>query len=514
MSAENTVSQGSFLKKPLVALLVLALGVLGSVARFYELDLRPLHHDEGVNHLFIQETDRDGFYHYSHENYHGPTFFYVTWATWKIFGDTELGMRGGVGLVGVLTFLFLPWFWIKDRLWTGVFAGLLIAFSPAHLYYNRYSIHETLFVGFTVLLAFTAYRWLLTPKISQGVVGGIALGLLAATKETYIIALAAIFFGLLCVAPRKFFVKEEYRDRASSVCLGLFIGVVILFFIVSAAFTWTQGIGEVAMSIPQWIGRNSSDNGHFKPASYYLMLIWKNEWEILFLGLSSIFILPFCWMKKEFSRGRFLWGWGLASLAIYSALNYKMPWIFLNISMPLILAGVETISFVPQRIITYVLFVIALGLGGYKAYQTNFINPYGDPENPFAYVHTLQGEKTLIQDIKDYIDKREKRPIKILVGVDGYWPLPFYFKQLENQGYKFTLAYELFNDVIKADRQPFKEFDVVMAEESYDGSAGPFNLEKVRGYEDVPTTKEKQWSETYYRLADHEDSKVYYRLMK
>lgn len=493
----------------------IALLLVATFIRFYAIDLRPLHHDEGVNHLFIQGIERDGYYQYSHENYHGPTYFYLTWAIWKFFGDTEMGMRGGVAAVGVLTFLFLPlWWWITNgnsSRWGGILAAIFIGLSPAHVYYSRYSIHETLFIGLSLFVAIISYEWLKSPKIAHGIWGGIALGLLAATKETYIITLASIGVGMLCAHPKKLF-TTMYRERASALSLGFFIYVVVLFFVVSAAFTWNQGIAEVAMSIPQWIGRNSSDNGHFKPWYYYLSIIWSTEWELLVAGGVALILLPWFWFKEQFSRGRFLWGWGLASLAIYSALNYKMPWIFLNISAPLILVSVETLNQLKKNFVFFLIVAIAIAAGGYKTYQSNFLIPCGDPVNPFAYVHTLQGEKVFIQDLKEYMEKhRANAPIRILVGVDGYWPLPFYFKQLENQGFNFTIGYEGFAQAINADRHLFKEYDVIMAEASYDGSAGPFNLDKVKGYEDLPHNDLKQWVEVYYRLADHEDSKVYYR---
>jgi uncharacterized protein (TIGR03663 family) len=498
----------------LAVVVIILLSLIAVVIRFYALELRPLHHDEGVNHLFIQGIERDGYYQYSHENYHGPTFFYLTWATWKIFGDTEMGMRGGVAAIGVLTFLLVPLWWMRNNnssRWGGILAGIFIGLSPAHVYYSRYSIHETLFIGLSIFVAIVSYEWLKSPKISHGIWGGVALGLLAATKETYIITLASIGVGMLCARPKKLF-STMYRERVSALSLGFFVYVVVLFFVVSAAFTWNQGIAEVAMSIPQWIGRNSSDNGHFKPPQYYLEIIWTTEWQLLVLGLVTLMLLPWYWFKDTFSRGRFLWGWGLASLTIYSALNYKMPWIFLNISAPLILASVETFQQLKKNIAFFLVLTIALVAGGYKVYQSNFVIPCGDPVNPFAYVHTLQGEKIFINDLKEYMEThRANSPIRILVGVDGYWPLPFYFKQLENQGFNFTLGYEGFAQSINAGRQPFKEYDVIMAEQSYDGSAGPFNLDKVKGYEDIPHTDTKQWVEVYYRLADHEDTKVFFR---
>src|SRR6266849_4288717 len=53
-------------------------GVLASAAilRLVFLTLKPLHHDEGVNGLFLTTLFRAGYYHYDLSNFHGPTLYY------------------------------------------------------------------------------------------------------------------------------------------------------------------------------------------------------------------------------------------------------------------------------------------------------------------------------------------------------------------------------------------------------------------------------------------------------
>lgn len=52
--------------------------VAGAFLRLYDLDLVPLHHDEGVNGHFLVNLVRHGFYEYNPENYHGPTLYYFS----------------------------------------------------------------------------------------------------------------------------------------------------------------------------------------------------------------------------------------------------------------------------------------------------------------------------------------------------------------------------------------------------------------------------------------------------
>ena len=59
---------------------------LAVAMRFYELGMKPLHHDEGVNGFFLTNLFRDGAYKYDPANYHGPTLYYISLAFAKVFG--------------------------------------------------------------------------------------------------------------------------------------------------------------------------------------------------------------------------------------------------------------------------------------------------------------------------------------------------------------------------------------------------------------------------------------------
>ncbi len=54
--------------------------------RFWQLELKPLHHDEGVNGFFLITFFRDSVYKYDPANYHGPDLYYFALAFAKMFG--------------------------------------------------------------------------------------------------------------------------------------------------------------------------------------------------------------------------------------------------------------------------------------------------------------------------------------------------------------------------------------------------------------------------------------------
>src|SRR4029077_6361346 len=48
-----------------------------ALLRLILLTQKPLHHDEGVNGLFLVNLFRTGYYHYDPSNYHGPSLYYL-----------------------------------------------------------------------------------------------------------------------------------------------------------------------------------------------------------------------------------------------------------------------------------------------------------------------------------------------------------------------------------------------------------------------------------------------------
>ncbi len=122
---------------------------IASFLRFFRLELKPLHHDEGVNGYFLTTLFRSGEYKYDPANYHGPDLYYIALAFTKAFGLNTLSIRGSVAVFGILT-VVLAFFLKKYIGKTGsLFAALFLALSPGMVYISRYFIHEILFVFFS-----------------------------------------------------------------------------------------------------------------------------------------------------------------------------------------------------------------------------------------------------------------------------------------------------------------------------------------------------------------------------
>jgi uncharacterized protein (TIGR03663 family) len=140
-----------------------AVMLVAALVRFYQLELRPMHHDEGVNGFFLNNLINTGVFRYDPTNYHGPTLYYFTlplavaaerlgvYGTWTVrllplvFGLATvwltLGLRRYIGRVGALS------------------AGALLALSPGVVFFSRYFIHEMMFVFFTLGIVVAALRF-------------------------------------------------------------------------------------------------------------------------------------------------------------------------------------------------------------------------------------------------------------------------------------------------------------------------------------------------------------------
>src|SRR5215208_2240689 len=150
---------------------VIAIFLIAAVLRLYDLNLVPLHHDEGVNGNFLVRLVREGAYQYDPENYHGPTLYYfaalIPWITRLLFGTAA---RDNYGLT-TFTIRLVPVFFglatiglvfcLRQRLGrvATLAGGLLLALSPGAVYLSRYFIHESQFVFFTLGIVVAGLRF-------------------------------------------------------------------------------------------------------------------------------------------------------------------------------------------------------------------------------------------------------------------------------------------------------------------------------------------------------------------
>ena len=150
----------------------LAIMALAVFLRLYDINLKPMHHDEGVNGFFLKDLYGNNKYHYDPNNYHGPTLYYFSLAVSVINGvlfGKEAGLSTfsvrfttvlfGLGTVGLI-------FLLRKKLGdiATLTAAALLAISPGMVFISRYFIHEMLFAFFTVGMVVAAVQYYDAPK--------------------------------------------------------------------------------------------------------------------------------------------------------------------------------------------------------------------------------------------------------------------------------------------------------------------------------------------------------------
>lgn len=134
------------------------------LVRLYQLDLRPMHHDEGVNGFFLNNLMRpDGVLRYDPSNYHGPTLYYFTLPLSTLAEHFQMLDSWVLRLVPVVFGVATVWLALCLRRYIGAVGALaaaaLLALSPGVVFFSRYFIHEMMFAFFTLALVVAALRY-------------------------------------------------------------------------------------------------------------------------------------------------------------------------------------------------------------------------------------------------------------------------------------------------------------------------------------------------------------------
>ena len=467
-----------------------------------------------MNFLFVETTNREGYYPYSHENYHGPLFFYLT--TWIVntFGDSLIGLRGASILSGVLTIILLTAFVPLEGWVFTLVAALFIALSPSAIFLSRYAIHEPLFALETLALAISCFYWCRRQRPIYVYFAATAAAALVATKETFPIPVLSVILGTVVVlGPRS--LLSAARSQVQHFGAAYLLGLVCTLFVFTGGFRWPGGVREMFLALPQWFSRSHSDVGHFKPPLYFLTdIVAVAEPQLLALFAAAL-ILPVLkkligFVREESGRSFFgrhaqlaalLTVWSLFTLLIYSAISYKTAWLIVNLTIPMtLLAALALTALIESATLavrtTGLIFVgVFVLLAWNKSLKYNYSHspifgpkvalaesiPYG-ANNPFSYVHTSPGMVELAKKVDEYW--KNKPDAKVLIGVEGYFPLPYYFRN-----HSSNCAYTIPPNIDEA----AKNYDIMILDFYKHKWSSP------------------EWDQQYYRLSDYAESYSYFR---
>ena len=418
-----------------------ALLVVAAALRLPRLAVRPLHHDEGSNVIFLLRLVREGSYHYDPTNYHGPLLYFLSAVPIALFGATTVMLRVVPALLGTLT-AALPWLLRREVGRVGALAsGLLIATSPSMVYYSRDNIHEIYLVFLTLLLIATLVRGLLSGRTAWLVGAGAAAGGVLATKETACLTFLAIAAGFLVSRG-----AGLPRPRRTAVAGFAFAACAVAVLLYSDLFTDMSGLMRPFQALRLWGERGLHADGHGKPWWYFLGNLGRDDPAIVgsaVVGFAAV-------LKGRCRFGLLLVGWSAAIVLVYSCIPYKTPWLVLNMVLPLALvsgmafeaasggarsSGVAQVS-TPRRWAAIILLGSVALLSARRAFVLSFVRYDDDRASAIVYVQTRRDALRLVASVEAYA-RHDARgmdvPIEILSP--DYLPLNWYLREFKQVSY-------------------------------------------------------------------------------
>ncbi len=437
--------------------------IVAAVLRFYKLELKPLHNDEGVNAFFFLRLFRENFYRYDPANYHGPTLYYFALITSSV-NTLFLGDRGvniialrSVPVMFGLATVYLIFCLRKFLGSTAAFVGAtLLAVSPGAVYFSRDFIHEAIFVFLTLALVIAALKAYENATWTSSLMFSILAALLFATKET-----AGISIGVLCLAlaatlfwrsrtiPSNSTSAEfisQFLDRLGGparaarlllACTAMFVALSIIFYS-SFLDNARSGLRDAVTSLKLWA--NTGTTAHKHGIFTYFLWLGKEESPLLLLGAAGTLIAAL--RRKCFPLFCGLWAFGL--IAAYSLIPYKTPWLTLNFLAPLALASgyaaTETYNLLHSRSqlasrAWVILLIAAMAVSLFNTWQLNFYR-YDDDRNPYVYAQTRRGFLDMVGRV-NAIAKASGTGLQTSIAImsPDYWPLPWYLRDYPGAGY-------------------------------------------------------------------------------
>ena len=424
--------------------------LLATWLRLDGLTQRPMHGDEANQAYRLGELLETGVSTYDPRDFHGPALFQVAGPVMKTCGVrsfaelTEGHLRGftvAVSMLGLMALWLLRGLVPRPAL---LLAALAIALSPMQVFYSRYFIHEPVLV--TASLFFLYFLWQ-----DKAIPAGLCLGLMHASKETFVFVLAAALLAAWACGRLK-------PRRLAPMAVAFLLMTSLLH---SNFLRTPQGLVDAVKAYGYCVQRafGSEDfeqgltegKGHVKAAHYYAqVLAWNYEVKPARLGktiwrnsaarpLTELLLLILAAVGAWRSRGfvRFAAIYGGALFLIYSLIPYKTPWCILGPWQALlIVAGAGAWRLMRSgRGRLAVALILGFGFADFaRQIELHRDVLAANDRNPWVYSHSVDDVVGIGERVRT-LGALHGEQMPIWVVSTDYWPLPWYFRELRSVGY-------------------------------------------------------------------------------
>jgi uncharacterized protein (TIGR03663 family) len=356
----------------------------------------------------------------------------------------------------------IPLLWlIRDALGRGgtLWAGVFTALSPLLAFYSRDYIHETLLIVFTFLFIAACWRYWRQPALRWALLGGLSVGLMQATKETFVLNLLAMMLASVVLwwwGGRSAVWKRCWSRRVvrhGLFAFGVWLGVVLLLF--TSFGQYPSGPLDALRTYLPWLNRAGGGSPHIHSLWFYAERwfwwpgdFWMPWTELGLLGLAVVGAhAGFTARGLGDAPAGFVRWMALYTgilFVIYSLIPYKTPWCILGAGHGMvILAGVGlTVLWhrtwrVSYRLLLAGLTLLVLGHLSFQAWALSH-SQVSSRGNPWAYADTVPDLRHLVDRIDALAASSSlgrEMNVQVVCEGDDYWPLPYYLRRFDRVGW-------------------------------------------------------------------------------
>lgn len=443
--------------------------VLAFILRFWQLDLKLLHHDEAIHSWFSYKLLTESTWAYD-PSYHGPFLYFVTAGMFSVFGASDLVARLLPSLFGVL---LIPLVYCIYRLGyisktQTLLVSLFLAISPDMVYFSRFLRHDIFMLFFTFLIIVALFYYFERGQSRFAIIAAIATaGALSCKEEMPVILIIIGSFFLISLWQRRFALPVPWKKDF----------IISALLVVALCCTLYTGFGGHPETI---IGKTtglSAEGYHFDftttgwyqavehwmdmhnqqrlggPYYYYIPLDLLYELpifilaiigtiQILFSGLdlsvlcrrlkNGLFLHKFTLTTGDLATissrqlilssridqksevfFRFCVWWMLMTMAFYAYVGEKVPWLIIPQLLPMCFVAVYNLNWQKTAIaLVGCIFLIVM------AWHVAFVP--ADINEPIVQVQNSEQ----MRDVMKLIDDSNK----VVIASKDYWPLPWYYR--------------------------------------------------------------------------------------
>lgn len=437
--------------------------------RFWQIDLKLLHHDEAIHSWFSYELLTKGAWMYD-PSYHGPFLYYVTAGMFAAFGSSDLVARLLPCLFGVLLIPLVYCIYRLDYITRNqtLLAALFIAISPDMIYFSRFLRHDIFMLFFTFLLLVALLDYFERGQTRFTVIAAIsAAGALSCKEEMPVILLIFASFFIIAIWRGTFTLPSTWRR-------DLVLGILLVIAIMSVQYTGFGGHPETLVGKNfgiTWSGVHFEMNttGWYQavdhwtamhkqqrlggPWFYYASLFLLYELPIFILALlgtiqflikgidfrlvlakiknliksrfappriedlTAISIRQLQTEKPVHSKSdgffRLCIYWMILTMAFYAYVGEKVPWLLIPQMLPMCIVATYELNW-QKTVIALVgcLFLITM------TWHVTFVP--ADINEPIVQVQNSEDLRLVMQSM----DNSER----VVIASKDYWPLPWYYR--------------------------------------------------------------------------------------